>query len=524
MFKFNSNVSVCSLSLFPLGYHGRKGEVVSRGTTIHVNAMSQSEGGPSGSKGVEMSRAAAAENDKASSSSGPSCKKPLLERASKMLFGLFCFAALSLQNASIVLLTRWLKINKPELVTPKDDTLIVVGAELLKCVTSLITVFGLVMLGDDRDYSDALRKKTDGEKNRSTSAEATAGAAPAAAPAQIDSIVSPTSSQSTSCSTLTTEAGSTISIRKLRYQRLVQRELFNFKEFAHMGIPACIYLFQNKLIFLSYGKLPSPIFQVTYQSKILTAALMAKILMRKVFTWRKWIALVLLMTGITIVQVDGHAFIQSLSAQDRSAVDFSVGLLAALGAVFCSGLGGVYFEMVLKRGQVNLWVRNVHLSLVSVIVGVGSAVMPRVVTFDEEVVSLLPDFSLFDTSAAPPVLFLSLLTIPANTLAMVRSYIPTEVRVAGFLSETIDVTQDFLTRLQHADPLVWGVILLHCYGGLLVSLLIKYTDNIVKAFAAAIAILIASLASLVLFPDFQLSPGFMVGFSLVAYAVYMYSN
>lgn len=113
-----------------------------------------------------------------------------------------------------------------------------------------------------------------------------------------------------------------------------------------------IYLLQNKLIFLSYGKLPSPIFQVTYQTKILTAALMARFLMKKVLTQRKWIALVLLMTGITIVQVDGHAFIQSLSAEDRSAVDFGVGILAAFGAVCCSGLGGVYFEMVLKSSQV----------------------------------------------------------------------------------------------------------------------------------------------------------------------------
>ena len=33
-------------------------------------------------------------------------------------------------------------------------------------------------------------------------------------------------------------------------------------------------------------------------------------------------------------------------------------------------MAGVYFEAVLKGGQVDLWVRNVHLSVVSFLIGV----------------------------------------------------------------------------------------------------------------------------------------------------------
>eukprot|EP00392_Amoebophrya_sp_AT5.2_P000368 g368.t1 len=406
--------------------------------------------------------AAPGQQERVSSTAVAPTGKAKGKTGSSLLFSLFCFVALSVQNASIVLLTRWLKINRPELVGPSEDTLIVVGAELLKCASSLLMVFYGVLFWADADVdAAAVQKKTD------------AGGV-----------------EEGEVKTLTAADG-----RKIRWQRLVVKEMLNGKELLHMGVPACIYLLQNKLIFLSYGKLPSPIFQVTYQTKILTAALMARFLMKKVLTQRKWIALVLLMTGITIVQVDGHAFIQSLSAEDRSAVDFGVGILAAFGAVCCSGLGGVYFEMVLKSSQVNLWVRNVHLSLVSVLVGIVSTLAQQ---YYEGVSSA--------TGSGPS-------REPAGGFD-------------GQLSPAVLVAEitAFFDRLMNANPLVWGVILLHCYGGLLVSLLIKYTDNIVKAFAAAISILVASLASLVMFPDFQLSRGFMLGFSLVAYSVYMYSN
>lgn len=145
----------------------------------------------------------------------------------------------------------------------------------------------------------------------------------------------------------------------------------------------------------------------------------------------------------------------------------------------------------------NLWVRNVHLSLVSVLVGIVSTLVQQ---YYEGGVSTSA------TGSGPS-------REPAGSFD-------------GQLSPAVLVAEitAFFDRLLNANPLVWGVILLHCYGGLLVSLLIKYTDNIVKAFAAAISILVASLASLVMFPDFQLSGGFMLGFSLVAYSVYMYSN
>lgn len=125
---------------------------------------------------------------------------------SSLLFSLFCFVALSLQNASIVLLTRWLKINRPELVGPSEDTLIVVGAELLKCASSLLMVFYGVLFWADADVdAAAVQKKTDsggvgeGEVKKLTAVDG----------------------------------------RKIRWQRLVVTEMLNGKELLHMCVPAC---------------------------------------------------------------------------------------------------------------------------------------------------------------------------------------------------------------------------------------------------------------------------------------------
>ena len=67
------------------------------------------------------------------------------------------------------------------------------------------------------------------------------------------------------------------------------------------------------------------------------------------------------------------------------------------------------------------------------------------------------------------------------------------------------------------------VLFLHAYGGLLVSLVVKYTDTIVKAFAASLSIVLGTLVSWLLFSDFVLSNGFLLGALLVTGSVYKYS-
>ena len=72
-------------------------------------------------------------------------------------------------------------------------------------------------------------------------------------------------------------------------------------------------------------------------------------------------------------------------------------------------------------------------------------------------------------------------------------------------------------------PLTWLCILLQVQGGLLVAVVVKFANNILKGFATSMAILISTVASIFLF-DFNLTPIFMVGTSLVIGSVMMYNK
>ena len=73
------------------------------------------------------------------------------------------------------------------------------------------------------------------------------------------------------------------------------------------------------------------------------------------------------------------------------------------------------------------------------------------------------------------------------------------------------------------NTVVVVVVLLQASGGLLVALVVKYADNILKGFATSISIIISCVCSYFLF-DFKVNGKFMFGAGLVLYAVFLYSS
>jgi len=72
----------------------------------------------------------------------------------------------------------------------------------------------------------------------------------------------------------------------------------------------------------------------------------------------------------------------------------------------------------------------------------------------------------------------------------------------------------------------WAVvvaIMLQSLGGLIVAVVVKYADNILKGFATSGAIIISCIFSIYFF-DFTLSIQFIIGASLVIASVYMYGR
>lgn len=67
------------------------------------------------------------------------------------------------------------------------------------------------------------------------------------------------------------------------------------------------------------------------------------------------------------------------------------------------------------------------------------------------------------------------------------------------------------------------VILLQAIGGLIVAVVVKYADNILKGFAASFSIVTACILSYFIF-DFKPSLLFIVGASMVIVSMYLYSE
>ncbi|XP_066544336.1 CMP-sialic acid transporter [Amia ocellicauda] len=138
-----------------------------------------------------------------------------------------------------------------------------------------------------------------------------------------------------------------------------------------------------------------------------------------------------------------------------------LGFVAIAIAVLCSGFAGVYFEKVLKSSDTSLWVRNIQMYLSGILVTLAGVYMSDA----------------------------------ANV-----------VEKGFFFGYT---------------PWVCFVILLASMGGLYTSVVVKYTDNIMKGFSAALAIVLSTIASVTLF-GLQITATFASGTFLVCISIYLY--
>ena len=258
----------------------------------------------------------------------------------------------------------------------------------------------------------------------------------------------------------------------------VSQEIFSADSWK-LSIPAVLYVIQNSLQFVAISNLPVATFQVTYQMKILTTAAFSVALLRKSLSPTKWMALCFLALGVGIVQLQSVSAsgpthksvnIPVGSAHDAAPVYTHImsplkGFGAVTAACFTSGLAGVYFEMVLKGSKADLWVRNVQLSLFSLV----------------------------------PALFPVVFSDHRNS--------------QGF----------FKDLLRNFGGWAWGTVAIQTFGGLITAVVIKYSDNILKGFATSLAIILSFLASVALF-DFKLTPSFLVGSTTVLAATWMYNQ
>jgi UDP-sugar transporter A1/2/3 len=222
-------------------------------------------------------------------------------------------------------------------------------------------------------------------------------------------------------------------------------------------VPSFIYLIQNNLLYVAASNLDVATYQITYQLKILTTAVFAVTMLNKKLIPTQWISLLILISGVALVQLSDVKEQKSEGPEQSKMVGFS----AALTACILSGFAGVYFEKILKGSDISVWMRNVQLALLSVPLG----------------------------------------------------FITTYLKDGSAIGE-----KGFFTGY---DNFVWFTVTQNALGGLLVAVVVKYADNILKGFACSLAIIITCVASIFIF-DFAVSLQFGLGAGLVISSIFMY--
>ncbi|KAG0210908.1 hypothetical protein BGX28_008745 [Mortierella sp. GBA30] len=278
------------------------------------------------------------------------------------------------------------------------------------------------------------------------------------------------------------------------------------QEILKMLIPSGLYALQNNLLYIALSNLEAATFQVTYQMKILSTAIFSVVMLNRRLTRQKWLSLCLLMVGVTLVQlqnvgtakspviidsskddeIDSEFMDTSLSESlDDSASHLGgeggviggagleedeltssqnpiIGLLAVLTSCISSGFAGCYFEKILKGSEADMWVRNLQLGIS------GSFFSFMAMFYDRH-----------------------------------------KIYEGGIF--------------QGYSTITWMVITNQALGGLLVAIVVKYADNILKGFATSLSIIISGMISVYFF-DFEPSLQFQLGTLVVILATFLYGR
>jgi len=234
----------------------------------------------------------------------------------------------------------------------------------------------------------------------------------------------------------------------------------NWRELIKTSVPSLLYLVQNNLQYVASANLDSATYAVLYQMKLLTTAILSVLILGKKLLRLQWAALLLLVCGVACVTTSAITQNHS-SAEARGRMMY--GVLTVFMATLLSGLAGVYAEKILKDSSVSLWARNLQMAICSAMVGMGTL--------------------MFSNGG--------------------------QVLQNGFF---------------HGFTIsAWISCINNALGGLLVAVVVKYMDQIMKNFATSFAILVTAGMSVMMFGT-QISLQFSLGTSLVIYSFLLYDT
>lgn len=167
-------------------------------------------------------------------------------------------------------------------------------------------------------------------------------------------------------------------------------------------IPALLYLVQNSLLYVALSNLTAPIFQVTYQAKLVTTAIVSVFMLNRKYNFQQWICLVFLSLGVAVVVLGESGADKKTSTTGQESL--TVGLLSVTIACLSSALAGVYFEKVIKtvgpggkeQKPVSVWMRNIQLVFFHYLHGIDARILvgSQVWRFPQTILSWFHDLDM----------------------------------------------------------------------------------------------------------------------------------
>lgn len=124
------------------------------------------------------------------------------------------------------------------------------------------------------------------------------------------------------------------------------------------AIPALLYVLQNWLSYTALTHLSAPIYLAMSQGKLAATVFVSGILLQRSYKPQQWFCVIALSFGVALILKE-----ESTDSSETTIL----GVLAVVGACFCSAFAGVYFEGVMKQSEGSLWLRNIQLSFYGVV-------------------------------------------------------------------------------------------------------------------------------------------------------------
>lgn len=301
-------------------------------------------------------------------------------------------------------------------------------------------------------------------------------------------------------------------------------------------LPAFLFNLQNFLLFVGLSNLDAVSFQVWSQTKLLSTALFSVWLLHRKLSLMQWLSLVLLTMGVLGAQIGSTKsgslsvsanititsdapttlskaprqqlqqqrrlmrVVPMLGADDEPVViggdeepqaNALVGIAACVISGLSSSYAGVYFEKVVKTTSPTLSIRNIQLSLFGIPFAFVSMLL----------LDVFPRWHA-QYQCGDPVNW-NIFRNPLDTTA------------TGPYDDNGGCPVRPFYFWQHYDNLLtWGLVGIHALGGLLVAIVVKYADNILKGFATGVAVIVSGMMSSAIW-GYKPSLAFVLGAMLV---------